>query len=132
MLRQNALEDFQAHNNLKGAIFRRKATDKVKLTGLAYFGAATVAYMQYPVLAAHFGSTLTTAGVFGSLFTGMTKLQEKNVVNSIEFEKDSGKLKFNVSTGPLMTSKDIYAEPHECQAVFSLGEDNLETEANLV
>lgn len=110
--------------------------DMCKLGSLAQFGIAAAAMTHMPVLTAYFGSTLTSLGIAGLAIKGMVGLQEKNVVNSIEFCKEEGdhlgKLKINVSTGPLGTSRTLYAEVKDCQAVFSHGEDNLETEANLV
>lgn len=136
MLRQNSLDDFESHYNLKGAIFQRKWQSMCGLTGMGYFGLAAMSYMHFPMIAAHLGSSLTSVGVAGALVAGMSKMQESNVVNSISFVNDDsehqGKLKFNISTGPLGTSKDIYADVKDCSATFSIGEDNLETEANLV
>ena len=61
---------------------------------------------------------------------GMYNMQEKDMINAIEFVKDesskyAGKLKINVSTGPLMTSKDIYVDVNECKGLLSLGNDDL-------
>ena len=118
------------HYHLKGKIFKRKAMSPSKLYGLTYFGIAATSYQLFPYMALHFGATLTTTGIAASLLAGMYNLNERNVVNSIEFVKDesspyNGKLKFNVSTGPLYTSKDIYADVKECQAMLSLGNDDL-------
>ena len=63
----------------------------------------------------------------------MYKLNESNIVNSIEFVKEgehAGKLKINVSTS-FLVSKNIIADLSNVQSVFSLrnddlGEDDLE------
>ena len=61
---------------------------------------------------------------------GMYHLQEKDYVNCIEFVRDesspyNGKLKMNISTGPLFTSKDIYVDVNECKGLLSLGNDDM-------
>merc|ERR1712072_812720 len=61
---------------------------------------------------------------------GMYNLQEKDYVNAIEFVRDqgsphNGKLKINVSTGPLMTSRDMFVDVNQCQGLLSLGNDDL-------
>ena len=67
----------------------------------------------------------------------MYKLNESNIVNSIEFVKDgehAGKLKINVSTS-VLTSKNIIADISNVQSVFSLKNDDLgedDIENNLV
>lgn len=136
----NDLADLNAHYNLKGKIFKRKMMDPSKLYGLTYFGLAGAAYSMFPQFAVHLGNSLTTAGITASVLAGMIQLQEKDVVNSIEFVRDeasphNGKLKFNVSTGPLFTSRDIYANVNDCQSVFSTGNDDLgeaDIESNIV
>lgn len=67
----------------------------------------------------------------------MYKLNESNVVNSIEFVKEGeqiGKLKINVSTS-ILTSRNIIADISSVQAVFSLKNDDLgedDVENNMV
>ena len=55
MDRANALEDLNAHANLKGKIFRRKAMDPKKLYGLGYFGVGALSYVYFPHMVLHFG-----------------------------------------------------------------------------
>lgn len=70
----------------------------------------------------------------------MVHLQEKDVVNSISFVRDEasphvGKLQFNVSTGPLGTSREFFADVNDCQSVLSLGNDDMgeaDIESNVV
>jgi hypothetical protein len=136
----NDLSDLNAHYHLKGKIFKRKTMDPSKLYGLTYFGVAGAAYSMFPQFALYLGNPLTTAGITASVLAGMVHLQEKDVVNSIEFVRDeasphNGKLKFNVSTGPLGTSRDIFAEVNECMSVLSVGNDDLgeaDIESNVV
>ena len=136
----NDLADLNAHYHLKGKIFKRKMMDPSKLYGLTYFGVAGAAYSMFPQFALYLGNTLTTAGITASVLAGMVHLQEKDVVNSIEFVRDessphNGKLKFNVSTGPLGTSRDVFADVNDCQSVLSLGNDDLgeaDIESNIV
>ena len=133
----NNITDLNAHYHLKGKIFKRKAMDPKRLYGLAYFGLAGTGYFMFPAFALHLGSTLTTAGITASALAGMVKFQEKDIVNSIEVVRDenspnNGALKFSVSTGPLFTSRTIYANVQDCQSVFTVGnddvgEDDLET-----
>ena len=67
----------------------------------------------------------------------MYKLNESNVVNSIEFVKEGehiGQLKINVSTS-ILTSRNIIADISSVQAVFSLKNDDLgedDVENNMV
>ena len=136
----NDLADLNAHYHLKGKIFKRKMMDPSKLYGLTYFGVAGAAYSMFPQFAMYLGSSLTTAGITASVLAGMVHLQEKDVVNTIEFVRDeasphNGKLKFNVSTGPLFTSREIFADVNDCQSVLSLGNDDLgeaDIESNVV
>lgn len=130
MMRQNRIDDLANHYWLKGKIYRRKALSPQKLYGVAYFGIAASVYSMFPTFAMTFGHTLTTAGITASVLGGMYNLQEKDYVNSIEFVKDegspyNGKLKMNVSTGPLMTSRDIFVDANKCQGLFSLDNDDL-------
>jgi hypothetical protein len=58
----------------------------------------------------------------------MRNFQEKDFVNAIEYVKDgehAGKLKLNVSTGPLFTSRDIYANVHDCKGLMALDNDGV-------
>ena len=115
------MDDFEAHYNLKGAIFRRKMVKTDQLLSLSQLGLAAAALSHYSVLNAHFGTTLTSLGVVFFAMRGMVGLQERNIVNSIEFVQEGdhqGKLKINVSTGPF-TSNNLFAEVKDCQALFS-------------
>lgn len=137
MDRANALEDLNAHANLKGKIFARKSMSPKRLTGLGYFGFAGFTYMYFPHMVMHFGHSLTMFGMASASVMGMLKFQERDVVNSIEFIKegeDAGKLKFMVSTSPF-TSKAVIASVADCQAQFSLGNDDIgetDIESNVV
>jgi len=55
MDRANALEDLNAHANLKGKVFKRKTMDPKKLYGLGYFGAGAFSYAYFPHMVNHFG-----------------------------------------------------------------------------
>jgi len=58
------------------------------------------------------GSSLTTLTLVGSYLGAMYKLNERNVINSIEFVKSGehqGKFKINVSTS-ILQSKDLIAD----------------------
>jgi len=137
MLRENALLDLNAHANLKGKIFRRKAMDPKKLTGLGYFGIAAFTYAYYPHMVLHFGHSLTYFSMIASSFMGMKTFQDRNVINSIEMVKDgehAGKILLSVSTSPF-SSKNVVAHPKDVQGVFSLGNDGLgedDLETNMV
>ena len=99
-----------------------------KLYGLTYFGAAGFCYSSFTTLALHFGSTATTTGITAAVLAGMWSFNEKDIINTIEMVKDEGphhgKLKFNISTGPLFTSRDVYAEVNDVQSLMSLGNDD--------
>lgn len=93
--------------------------------------------MYFPHMVMHFGQTATMLGMSAASVMGMTKFNERNIVNSIEFIKegeDAGKLLFNVSTSPF-TSKNVVVSVSDCQAQLSLGNDDIgedDLEANLV
>lgn len=130
MMKQNRIDDLANHYWLKGALYRRKMMSPTKLYGAVFFGVAGSMFSMMPTLTMHIGQTLTYAGITASLMGGMYTMQEKDFVNSINFVKDesspyNGKLKINVSTGPLMTSKDIFVDVHECRGLLSLGNDDL-------
>ena len=113
MDRVNALEDLTAHANLNGKIFKRKTMDPKRLYGLGYFGVSAFAYMNFPHMVLHFGTTFTYAAMIGSSFMGMKKFQDRDTINSIETVKEGdkmGKLLISVSTSPF-TSNTIYADP---------------------
>lgn len=69
-------------------------------------------YSYFPYIALQLGGSLTTFSITAASLAGMYKLNESNVVNSIEFVKEgehAGKLKINVSTSFLL-SKNIIAD----------------------
>lgn len=137
MDRANALEDLNAHANLGGKIFKRKAMDPKRLNGLGYFGFAGFTYMYFPYIAMHLGNNLSLLAMSAASVMGMLKFSERNVINSIQFIKegqDAGKLLINVSTSPL-TSKNIVASVSNVQAQLSIGNDDMgenDLESNLV
>jgi hypothetical protein len=72
--RVNALEDLEAHANLKGKIFKRKALSPKTLTGLGYFGFSGLTYMYYPYFVMHFGQSLSMLGMSMAAVAGMFKV----------------------------------------------------------
>ena len=57
----------------------------------------------------------------------MSKLNERNVINSIELVKSGehqGKFKINVSTS-ILQSKDLIADIGNIQSIFSVGNDDI-------
>lgn len=126
MDRASAIEDLEAHASLKGKIFKRKLMDPRKVHGLGYFGLAGVTYAFFPQVALHLGYNAAMFGLTGSLLMGMTTLQDKNIINTIELLKEgehAGKLKFNVSVSPI-ASKDYFVAVANVQSLISLGNDD--------
>ena len=125
MERLNALEDLNAHANLNGAIFRRKAMSPARVHGLGYFAVSAMSYLYFPYVVNTLGYTLTLFGITATSLMGMHSFSEKNVINSIEWTAE-GKLKFNISTSPI-SSRDIVVDQRQAQGCLSLGNDDMGT-----
>ena len=85
MERLNALEDLNAHANLKGAIFRRKELSPARVHGLGYFAVSALSYMYFPYVVNTLGYTLTMFGMTATSLLGMHNFSEKNIINTIEW-----------------------------------------------
>lgn len=71
MRRLNDIEDQNAHINLKGAVFKRKALDANRLKGFGYFGVAGFTYAFFPYVAQIVGANATIFAISGFSLAGM-------------------------------------------------------------
>ena len=55
------------------------------MKGLGYFGIAGLTFSCFPYVALQIGGAYTTLSITAASLAGMYKLNESNVVNSIEF-----------------------------------------------
>ena len=83
MGKANKIDDMNNHANLKGSIFKRKTMNQHRLKSLGYFALSGALWVYSPLVAATFGSSLSTFAIASSAVTGMWKFSETNVINSI-------------------------------------------------
>ena len=88
LARENSIEDMYNIGQLNGAIFKRRMLDTNKIQGLGYFGAVAASYLYFPAVAGILGSNLTMLGMCFSGLMGMKKLDDKEMINSIEWIRD--------------------------------------------
>ena len=95
----NGLDNLKNHCSLGGHIFKRKAMDPKKLTGLGYFGAAALSYLYWPYLAMYLGQTGTTLAMTSACLAGITYLGYREpTINTIGFIREGehqGKLEIS-------------------------------------
>lgn len=133
MARENQIEDMYNHRNLKGNIYKRRALDSAKLHGIGYFGFLAASYLHFPLLAGILGKNLAVFSMCASAMMGMRKLDDKGLINSIEYIRDGehqGNLRINVSKG-LFASSNIIVSPNNAQSLVQLDADGGE-EFNMI
>ena len=123
MERQNDLEEYQSHANLKGAVFRRKLFTVNRFTGLFSFGAAGAMYSNYAALAGVIGNFGSTAAITATAIYGMLSFYQRDVINSISVTNE-GQIAINIGSS-LISSRNIVADPQNVQGIFSLSNDDM-------
>lgn len=121
MERLNDIEDYRAHANLKGSIFKRKALALSRYYGLGSFGLAGLTYAYFPLVAGFAGTNTTLLGITGLSFFGMFSFRDQNVINSIRIideGENQGRLSINVASS-IFTSREIIADVSNTSTLFS-------------